>query len=194
MSLLVGQAVTEHRHAYPDSSPDEIGIAVATAIGVQVRFPNILIKMLHTPTPGWFVRVPSGFPSPRFFGCRSQSCPSPWVCDCRCSRDRRVRIISSRCCTHVDVARSEQLIPMFGLGALEGQVRPETTLDRMLFLVDYGWTHSHKLTTLISFGVLLVLIFLRLFKEFFKRTWWIYRLPEVLLVVVASTCKPWWCQ
>jgi MFS superfamily sulfate permease-like transporter len=81
----------------------------------------------------------------------------------------------------------EQLIPMFGLAALEDQVRPETTLDKALFLVEYVWTHSHRPTTLISFGVLFVLIFLRLFKESFKRTWWIYRLPEVLLVVIAST-------
>lgn len=90
-----------------------------------------------------------------------------------------------------DVALSEQLIPMFGLAALEDQVRPETTLDKTLFLVEYVWTHSHRLTTLISFGVLFVLVFLRLFKESFKRTWWIYRLPEVLLVVIASTCKLW---
>ena len=94
-------------------------------------------------------------------------------------------------CTHIDVVLREQLIPMFGLVALEDQVRPETTLDKILFLVEYVWTHSHKLTTLISFGVLFVLIFLRLFKESFKRTWWIYRLPEVLLVVIASTCKLW---
>lgn len=91
--------------------------------------------------------------------------------------------------TRIDVARREQLIPMFGLAALEDQVRPESTLDKILFLVEHVWTHSHKLTTLVSFGVLFVLIFLRLFKESFKRTWWIYRLPEVLLVVVASTCK-----
>lgn len=88
-----------------------------------------------------------------------------------------------------DAALREQLVPMFGLVALEEQVSPETTLDKILFLVKYAGTHSHKLTTLISFGVLLILIFLRFFKESFKKTWWIYRIPEILVVVVASTCK-----
>jgi hypothetical protein len=37
LSLLVGQSVTEFRHAYPDAAPDKLGFAVATAIGVQVR-------------------------------------------------------------------------------------------------------------------------------------------------------------
>lgn len=50
LSLLVGQAVSEYRHMYPNSSPDELGIAVATAIGLQVRFHNNLIRTLDTPT------------------------------------------------------------------------------------------------------------------------------------------------
>ena len=79
---------------------------------------------------------------------------------------------------------------MFGLTALEDQVRPETTLDKIIFLIESVWTHSHRLTTLISFGAFLVLMFLRFFKESCKKIWWIYRLPEVLLVVVISTCKP----
>ena len=78
---------------------------------------------------------------------------------------------------------------MFGLVALEDLIRPETTLDKILFLVENVWTHSHKPTALISFGAFFILIFLRLFKESFKKTWWIYRVPEVLLVVVASTCE-----
>jgi len=36
LSLLVGQAVTEFRHMYPNSDPDHVGVAVATAIGLQV--------------------------------------------------------------------------------------------------------------------------------------------------------------
>lgn len=40
LSLLVGQAVTDYRHSYPDTPPDKLGVAVATAIGVQVRFPK----------------------------------------------------------------------------------------------------------------------------------------------------------
>jgi hypothetical protein len=78
---------------------------------------------------------------------------------------------------------------MFGLTALESQLQPESSLDKMFFLVEYVWTHSHRLTTTISFAVLLLLILLRTFKNCFKNTWWIYRLPEVLIVVVLSTCK-----
>ena len=37
LSLLVGQAVTEFRHLYPELDPDYVGAAVATAIGLQVR-------------------------------------------------------------------------------------------------------------------------------------------------------------
>lgn len=190
LSLLVGQAVTEHRRAYPDIDPNKLGIAVATVIGLQVRFSINLIKTLFMRTPGRAIRVPSGFPSPRLSGCCPQSCPTPRFCDCRCSCDHCVCIVFfGRRSTHIDVASREQLVPMFGLVALEDQLRPETTLDKIIFLIEYVWTHSHKLTTLISFGVLFSLIFLRAFKEYFKRTWWIYRLPEVLLVLVASTCK-----
>jgi hypothetical protein len=40
---------------------------------------------------------------------------------------------------------------------------------------------------LVSFGALLVLVFMRIFKGYFRNIWWIYRLPEVLIVVVLST-------
>ncbi|KAF8552950.1 hypothetical protein OG21DRAFT_1415146 [Imleria badia] len=154
LSLLVGQAVTEYRRSSHNVSPDKIGVAVATAIGLQVGLFAFLLGFLRL---GFLDVVLS-------------------------------RALLRGFVTAVAVVITvEQLIPMFGLAALENQVRPETTLDKILFLVEYVWTHSHKLTTLISFGVLFVLIFLRVFKESFKRTWWIYRLPEVLLVVVAST-------
>ncbi|KAG6382042.1 sulfate transporter family-domain-containing protein [Boletus reticuloceps] len=154
LSLLVGQATTEYRRSYPNISPDKIGIAVATAIGVQVGLFAFLLGFLRL---GFLDVVLS-------------------------------RALLRGFITAVAVVITvEQLTPMFGLTALEDQVRPATTLDKILFLVEYVWTHSHKLTTLISFGVLFILIFLRFFKESFKRTWWIYRLPEVLLVVVAST-------
>ncbi|KAF8132083.1 sulfate transporter family-domain-containing protein, partial [Boletus edulis] len=154
LSLLVGQAITEYRRSYPNISPEAIGIAVATAIGVQVGLFAFLLGFLRL---GFLDVVLS-------------------------------RALLRGFITAVAVVITvEQLTPMFGLTALEDQVRPATTLDKILFLVEYVWTHSHKLTTLISFGVLFILIFLRFFKESFKRTWWIYRLPEVLLVVVAST-------
>jgi len=78
---------------------------------------------------------------------------------------------------------------MFGLVALENKLNPESTLDKIIFLLEYVWTHYHKPTMLVSFGALLVLIFMRSFKSHFRHTWWIYRLPEVLIVVVLSTSK-----
>ncbi|KAG9312209.1 sulfate transporter family-domain-containing protein [Chiua virens] len=154
LSLLVGQAVTEYRHMYPDASPDKIGVGVATAIGVQAGLFAFLLGFLRL-----------GF------------------LDVILSRALLRGFVSAVAV----VIAVEQFVPMFGLVALEDRLRPETTLDKIVFLAEYVWTHSHRLTTMISFGALLVLIFLRFFKEFFKKTWWIYRLPEVLLVVVVST-------
>ncbi|KAF7791398.1 hypothetical protein EIP86_002412 [Pleurotus ostreatoroseus] len=81
----------------------------------------------------------------------------------------------------------EQLIPMFGLTTLQHQLNPQTTLEKFVFLVDNVFAHMHKTTTLISFVALLVLVVLRNVKAAFKQYVWIYRLPEVLLVVVIST-------
>jgi hypothetical protein len=76
---------------------------------------------------------------------------------------------------------------MFGLVALENKIGPESTLDKIFFLLEYVWTDYHKPTMLVSFGALLVLVFMRTFKGYFRNVWWIYRLPEVLIVVVLST-------
>ena len=76
---------------------------------------------------------------------------------------------------------------MFGLTTLQHQLNPQTTLEKFVFLVDNVFTHMHKTTTLISFIALLVLVVLRNVKAAFKKYVWIYRLPEVLLVVVIST-------
>jgi len=84
----------------------------------------------------------------------------------------------------------EQLIPMFGLVALENKMNPESTLDKIIFLLEFSWSDYHKPTMLVSFGALLVLIFMRFSKGYFRQTWWIERLPEVLLVVVLSTSIP----
>jgi hypothetical protein len=78
-------------------------------------------------------------------------------------------------------------MPMFGLSALEHTIHPETTLDKMVFLVENVFTHAHRPTTFVSFTALFALVFLRTFKVMFKKYWWIYRLPEVLVVVVVST-------
>jgi hypothetical protein len=84
----------------------------------------------------------------------------------------------------------EQLVPMIGLVALENKINPESTLDKIIFLLEFSWSDHHKPTMLVSFGALLVLIFMRSLKGYFRRTWWIERLPEVLLVVVLSTSVP----
>ncbi len=76
---------------------------------------------------------------------------------------------------------------MFGLTALQHQLNPQTTLEKFVFLVDNVVTHMHKITALISFTALLVLVVLRNIKTALKKYVWIYRLPEVLLVVVIST-------
>lgn len=81
---------------------------------------------------------------------------------------------------------------MFGLAKLMHELDPETTLEKIAFLLEYTWSHSNRLTTLVSFGALFSLIAIRAIKNQFKRYWFIYRMPEVLLVVIASTGK--WFQ
>ncbi|THU89763.1 sulfate anion transporter [Dendrothele bispora CBS 962.96] len=81
----------------------------------------------------------------------------------------------------------EQLIPMFGLVPLERIVHPSTTLEKLLFLIENMFTHYNLATTVISISALAVLIFMRLFKNMFKKYWFIYRIPEVLVVVILST-------
>ncbi|KAG5646214.1 hypothetical protein DXG03_004040 [Asterophora parasitica] len=81
----------------------------------------------------------------------------------------------------------EQLIPMFGLVALQRVLQPETTLDKALFVIQNAFSNSNATTTVISFTALVALLVLRNLKSLFKRFWFIYRLPEVLIVVVVST-------
>lgn len=76
---------------------------------------------------------------------------------------------------------------MFGLTALQHTLDPETTLDKLIFLIENAFTHLHRPTAIISFSALLALVSLRSFKGGFKKYWFIYRLPEVLVVVVVST-------
>ncbi|KAL4064287.1 sulfate transporter family-domain-containing protein [Scleroderma yunnanense] len=154
LSLLVGQAVTEFRHKHPDSNPDHVGIAVATAIGLQV---GLFASFLG------FFRL--GF------------------LDVVLSR----ALLRGFVTAVAVVITVEQLIPMFGLVTLEDELQPESSLDKIIFLVENVWTHAHELTTIISFGALAALMLFRAFKNFFKSTWWIYRLPEVLIFVVLAT-------
>lgn len=85
------------------------------------------------------------------------------------------------------VLYSEQLIPMFGLTKLMHELDPETTIQKTVFLLRNVVPHSNYLTTTISFSALFSLVALRSLKARFKNTWYIYRIPEVLVVVIVST-------
>ena len=76
---------------------------------------------------------------------------------------------------------------MFGLSALQRVSNPQSTLDKMIFIIEHIFTDAHEITTIISFSALLALVALRTFKNRFKKYWFIYRLPEVFLVVVVAT-------
>ncbi|THG99691.1 hypothetical protein EW145_g7217 [Phellinidium pouzarii] len=81
----------------------------------------------------------------------------------------------------------EQFIPMLGLTDLEHAFNPQTTFDKFVFLIRNAATHEHRPTTLISFIALAVLVGFRLIKARFRKHWFIGRLPELLIVVIAST-------
>ena len=88
-----------------------------------------------------------------------------------------------------DVLGSEQLIPMLGLVSLQHALNPHSTLEKLVFLIDNAFMHAHHLTAVVSFGALAILVCLRKIKQCFPKYWFIYRLPEVFLVVVVSTSK-----
>ncbi|KAI9511437.1 sulfate anion transporter [Russula earlei] len=81
----------------------------------------------------------------------------------------------------------EQLIPMLGLTALEHSLNPQTTLEKIFFLVEYGFTRAHQPTAFVSACVLVVLVILRMLKASLRRYKWVTRVPEVLIVVIVST-------
>ncbi|KAG1727653.1 sulfate transporter family-domain-containing protein [Suillus paluster] len=157
LSLLVGQAVSDYRRADHHARPED-----ADAIGIAVSTAITFQVGLFASILGFF-RL--GF------------------LDVVLSR----ALLRGFVTAVAVVITIEQLVPMFGLAALENTLNPESTLDKIIFLLEFVWTDYHKPTTLVSFGALLVLIFMRAFKRFFRRTWWIERLPEVLIVVVLST-------
>ncbi|KAH9485682.1 Putative sulfate transporter [Psilocybe cubensis] len=157
LSLLLGQAVSEIRHDYPDphdGQADLVGLSVATMITLQVGLISFLLG---------FFRL--GF------------------IDVVLSRALLRGFISAVAV----VIMIEQFIPMLGLTALLHSADPETTYDKAIFLIKNAFTHSHVPTTLISFSALFTLVALRSIKNRFKNTWWIYRVPEVLVVVIVST-------
>ncbi|KAJ7286961.1 sulfate anion transporter [Mycena rebaudengoi] len=81
----------------------------------------------------------------------------------------------------------EQLVPMFGLSDLMHRVHPESTFDKIVFLVENIIPRANITTTTISFSALGVLLVLRALKASFTKYWFIHRLPEVFIVVVLST-------
>jgi hypothetical protein len=82
---------------------------------------------------------------------------------------------------------SEQLIPMLGLTVLEHTLKPETTLEKILFLVEHGVTRAHRPTSFVSACALVSLVTLRMLKASLRRYKWVARVPEVLIVVIVST-------
>lgn len=159
LSLLLGQAIDEIRHKYSDFAPPSSGIDI---LGLGVSTVITLQVGLISFLLGFF-RL--GF------------------IDVVLSRALLRGFISAVAL----VIMVEQLIPMFGLTALMRAADPEHTFEKVMFLVEHAFTQSKWLTTTISFTALGSLVALRSFKSLFKNTWWIYRLPEVLIVVVVST-------
>ncbi|KAJ3532661.1 hypothetical protein NM688_g7391 [Phlebia brevispora] len=157
LSLLVGQAVSEVLHSDPHTPPADPE-AVGLAVATIITFQAGLISFLLG-----FFRL--GF------------------LDVVLSR----ALLRGFVTAVAVVIMIEQLIPMFGLTALQHKLNPQSTIEKTVFLVDNALTHMHKTTALISFVALLVLVVLRNVKAAFKKYVWIYRLPEVLVVVVIST-------
>jgi hypothetical protein len=111
---------------------------------------------------------------------------------CRRSRFHYTHVSTCACVprtivTHVSLR--EQIIPMLGLTALEHTLKPHTTLEKTLFLVEHGFTQAHRPTAFVSTCALASLVVLRMLKASLRRYKWITRVPEVLIVVIISTSE-----
>ncbi|KAF8806674.1 sulfate anion transporter [Phlegmacium glaucopus] len=157
LSLLLGQAISEIRHDYPAPPSGDYDL-LGLGVASAITFQTGLISFLLG-----FFRL--GF----------------------------IDVVLSRALLHGFIAAVailimiEQLIPMFGLTELLHAADPETTLEKLRFLFQNAITNPNRLTTIISFSALFALVALKYVKNKFQGTWWIYRLPEVLIVVVVST-------
>lgn len=76
---------------------------------------------------------------------------------------------------------------MLGLTALEHTLKPETTLEKIFFLIEHGFTQTHRPTAFVSACALVSLVVLRMFKASLRRYKWLTYIPEVLIVVIVST-------
>lgn len=75
---------------------------------------------------------------------------------------------------------------MLGLLPMEKFHQPKTTMDKIFFLVKH-MPNLHVRTTAVAFGAFGALVVLRYIKGLFK-SGWIRGIPEVLIVVIVSTC------
>ncbi|KAJ3810813.1 sulfate anion transporter [Lentinula aff. lateritia] len=157
LSLLLGQAVDDIRHDLDDPHSDK-GDALGLAVATIITLQVGLLSFIFG-----FFRL--GF----------------------------LDVILSRALLRGFIAAMaviiliEQLIPMLGLVPLERLLHPATTIEKLLFLVENMFTHGNSTTAIISFVALGTLVLLRFIKGCFKKYWFIYRIPEVLVVVVVST-------
>jgi hypothetical protein len=78
---------------------------------------------------------------------------------------------------------------MLGLVPLEKTHQLTTTMDKFFFLIKHV-PDLHGPTTTVAFGAFAALVVLRFIKGSFK-SGWIKGVPEVLIVVIASTCEFW---
>ncbi|KAJ7470764.1 sulfate anion transporter [Mycena latifolia] len=85
----------------------------------------------------------------------------------------------------IDVVLSRALLR--GFISAVAVVHPDSTFDKILFLLEHVIPSANVSTTVISFSALAMLVGLRLMKGGFRKYWWIYHLPEVLIVVIIST-------
>lgn len=76
---------------------------------------------------------------------------------------------------------------MLGLTALEHTLKPQTTLEKIFLLVQYGFTEAHRPTAFVSACALISLVALRILKASLRRYQWVTTIPEVLIVVIIST-------
>ena len=75
---------------------------------------------------------------------------------------------------------------MLGLIPLEKVHQPKGTIEKLFFLIEHV-PDLHGPTATVAFGAFGALVLLRFFKGLFK-SGWIRGIPEVLIVVVVSTC------
>lgn len=75
---------------------------------------------------------------------------------------------------------------MLGLVPLEKTLQPKTTVDKLFFLIEHV-PDLHGPTTTVAFGAFAALVLLKYIKGLFK-SGWIKGIPEVLIVVIVSTC------